>query len=105
MQCMVTGGCGFIGSHLVEQLVMLGHRVVVGDDLSAGDVAVRDPGAELVVGPDADFDTVLSATQSADCIFHTAALPRIERSVADPVGTHHINVAGMLNVLCAAQRN
>ena len=105
MQCVVTGGYGFIGSHLVERLLMLGHRVVVLDDLSAGDVAVRNPGAELIVGYVADFDTVLAATRSADCIFHTAALPRIERSVADPVGTHHVNVAGTLNVLCVAQRN
>ena len=63
------------------------------------------PGAELVVGSIADFDTVLAATRLADCIFHTAALPRIERSVADPVGTYHVNVAGTLKVLCAAQRN
>lgn len=105
MQCVVTGGCGFIGSHLVERLVRSGHRVVVLDDLSVEDAAIRNSDAELLVGSVGDFDTVLKATRSADWIFHTAALPRIERSVADPVGTHHVNVTGTLNVLCAAQRN
>ncbi len=105
MQCVVTGGCGFIGSHLVERLLRLGHRVVVLDDLSAKDAAVRSPRAELIAGSVADLDTVLKATRSADWIFHTAALPRIERSLADPVGTHHVNVTGTLNVLCAAKRN
>lgn len=105
MQCVVTGGCGFIGSHLVERLVRSGHRVVVLDDLSVEDAAVRNSDAELLVGSVGDFDTVLKATRSADWISHTAALPRIERSVADPVGTHHVNVTGTLNVLCAAQRN
>ena len=105
MQCVVTGGCGFIGSHLVERLVQIGHQVVVLDDMSAGDATGMNPATELIVGSVTDFDTVLTATRSVDWIFHTAAWPRIERSVADPVGTHHVNVTGTLNVLCAAQRN
>lgn len=63
---------------------MLGHRVVVLDDLSAGDAAARNPGAELIVGSVADFDTVLAATRSADCVFHMATLPRIERLLPTP---------------------
>ncbi len=105
MQCVATDGCGFIGSRLVERLVKLGHSVVVLDDLSAGDAVMMNPSAELVVGSVADFDTVLAATRSADWIFHTAAWPRIERSMADPMGTHDVNVTGTLNVLCAAQQN
>ena len=105
MRCVVTGGCGFIGSRLVERLVQLGHSVVVLDDMSAWNAGEMNPSAELVVGSVADFDTVLATTRSADWIFHTAAWPRIERSVADPIGTHHVNVTGTLNVLCAAQQN
>ncbi len=65
----------------------------------------RRTAAELIVGSVTDTDTVLAATRSADWIFHTAALLRIQRSVDDPIGTHQVNVTGTLNVLCAAQRN
>ena len=105
MQCVVTGGCGFIGSNLVERLVKLGHRVLVLDDLSAGSDTRLNPAAELIVGSVNDMNAVLAATRSADWIFHTAALPRIQRSIDDPIGTHDVNVTGTLNVLCAAQRN
>ena len=105
MKCVVTGGCGFVGSNLVDQLVQLGHRVLVLDDLSAGSDTRRNTAAELIVGSVTDIDTVLAATRSADWIFHTAALPRIQRSIDDPIGTHQVNVTGTLNVLCAAQRN
>ena len=105
MRCVVTGGCGFIGSNLVERLVKLGHRVLVLDDLSAGSDTRLNPAAELIVGSVNDMNTVLAATSSADWIFHLAALPRIQRSIDDPIGTHQVNVTGTLNVLCAAQRN
>lgn len=105
MKCVVTGGCGFIGSNLVDRLVQMGHRVLVLDDLSDGSDTRLNAAAELIIGSVTDIDTVLAATRSADWIFHTAALPRIQRSVDDPIGTHHVNVTGTLNVLCAAQRN
>ena len=105
MKCVVTGGCGFIGSHLVDRLVHLGHQVVVVDDLSTGDDSHLNPAAEPVKGSVTDLGLLISAMESADCVFHTAAWARIERSVEDPVGTHNVNVNGALNVLQAARLN
>ena len=105
MKCVVTGGCGFIGTHLVDRLVSLGHRVIVLDDLSTGSLERLNPSAKPLYGSVADVDVVVSATQGAEVVFHTAAWARIERSVADPVGTHAVNVTGTLNVLRAAQIN
>lgn len=105
MKCVVTGGCGFIGSHLVDRLVEQGHEVVAVDDLSTGDRSRLSSKATLIEGSITDSDLMASATVSAQCIFHTAALARIMRSVDDPVGTHHANVTGTLNVIKAAQIN
>lgn len=105
MKCVVTGGCGFIGSHLVDELVEQGHEVVVVDDLSTGDRSRLNLKATLIEGSITDIDLMVSATVSAGCIFHTAALARIMRSVDDPVGTHNANVTGTLNVIKAAQIN
>ena len=105
MKCVVTGGCGFIGAALVERLVALGHQVVALDDLSTGDSARLSRQAELVYGSVSDLACVTSATTGAEIVFHTAAWARIARSVADPVGTHQVNVTGTLNVLQAAREN
>lgn len=105
MKCVVTGGCGFIGSHLVDELVEQGHEVVVVDDLSTGDRSYLNPKATLIEGSITDIDLIVSATVAAGCIFHTAALARIMRSVDDPVGTHNANVTGTLNIIKAAQIN
>ena len=105
MKCVVTGGCGFIGSHIVDRLVHLGHEVVVVDDLSTSDVSHFNREAYLVEGTITDLDLMISATISADWVFHTAAWARVERSVKDPVGTHNVNVNGTLNVLQASRVN
>lgn len=105
MKCVVTGGCGFIGSHLVDRLVHLGHQVVAVDNFSTGSTSRLNPGARLVDGSVTDLELLITATESADCVFHTAALARIERSVENPVATHHVNVTGTLNVLQAARLN
>ena len=105
MRCLVTGGCGFIGTHLVDRLVRDGHQVIVLDDLSTGSPERLNPLAERLCGSVTDVDALVSATLGADVVFHTAAWARIERSVADPVGTHAVNVTGTLNVLRAAQIN
>lgn len=102
MKCLVTGGCGFIGSHLADRLVGLGHQVVILDDLSTGEPTGRNPKSELITGSVTDASTVLSAMEGADVVFHTAAWARVERSVVDPIGTHEVNVTGTLNVLRAA---
>ena len=105
MKHVVTGGCGFIGSHLVEYLIGLGHETVVLDDLSSSEGRPINPEATLVEGSVTDLELVTSATEGADCVFHTAAWARVPRSVEDPVGTHEVNVNGTLNVLQAAREN
>ena len=105
MKCVVTGGCGFIGTHLVDRLVRDEHRVIVLDDLSTGNVERLNPLAEPRYCSVTDAHALAAATAGADVVFHTAAWARIERSVADPVGTHAVNVTGTLNVLRAAQIN
>jgi UDP-glucose 4-epimerase len=103
MKCLVTGGCGFIGSHLVDRLVGLGHEVVVLDDCSTGNVEHLSPAASLIEGSVTDASAVRNAAQGSNRIFHTAAWARIQRSMDDPVGTHNVNVNGTLNVLQAAR--
>ena len=105
MKCVVTGGCGFIGSHLVERLVQTGHAVAVVDDLSTGDISFLNSEVSLLEGSVTDLELLISVTRGADWVFHTAALARVERSLEDPVGTHHVNVTGTLNVLQAARIN
>ena len=105
MKHVVTGGCGFIGSHLVDYLVDLGHEVAVLDDLSSSEGRPINPGASLVEGSVTNLELVTSATEGADCVFHTAAWARVPRSIDDPVGTHEVNVNGTLNVLQAAREN
>lgn len=102
MKCVVTGGCGFIGSHLVGRLVELGHEVTVLDDMSTGERSNHNREADLVIGSVADLAAVLTATEEAEVVFHTAAWARVERSVTDPIGTHDVNVTGTLNVLRAS---
>ena len=104
MKHVVTGGCGFIGSHLVGRLLELGHEVVV-DDLSTNEGRRVNPAATLVEGSITDLDLMMSATEGAECVFHTAAWARVPRSIDDPVGTHDVNVNGTLNVLQAAREN
>lgn len=106
MDVLVTGGAGFIGSNLVSALAAEGHRVQVLDDLSTGSMAnLREvsEAVEVVVGDIRAPDQVRTAMAAAELVFHLAALPRVARSVADPFGTHLVNVNGTLNVLLAAR--
>ena len=103
MKSVVTGGCGFIGSHVVDRLVERGDEVVVMDDLATGDAANLNAEACLVRGSVLDAALLRNAVDGANVVFHLAALPRVERSVEDPVGTHRVNVDGTLNVLEAAR--
>src|SRR3712207_6419364 len=104
--CLVTGGAGFIGSHLVEALVGRGHQVRVLDDLSTGRLAnlerVRDR-VQVVVGDVADLATARAAAHGAEVVFHQAALASVPRSVADPLATNRACADGTLNVLVAAR--
>jgi UDP-glucose 4-epimerase len=103
---LVTGGAGFIGSHLVEALLREGRAVRVLDDFSTGaaDNLRRTRGrAEVLEGDVADLETVRRAMRGVEVVFHQAALASVPRSVADPLATHRVCVNGTLNVLTAAR--
>ena len=101
---LVTGGAGFIGSHLVDALLAAGFRVRVLDDLSTGKRANLDPRAELIVGNVADPVAVRNAMRGAVGCFHLAAIASVARGNEDWCGTHAVNVGGTVAVLDAARR-
>jgi UDP-glucose 4-epimerase len=103
---LVTGGAGFIGSHLAEELLSRGHRVRVADSLITGkrenlDV-IRD--AEFLEGDLADLPFAEKACAGIDYVLHQAAIPSVPRSVDDPVTSNRANITATLNVLDAARR-
>ena len=103
---VVTGGAGFIGSHLVEELIRREQDVVVLDDFSTGlrqNLAPFEGSFELVEGTITDRTVCARAMEGADYVFHQAALGSVPRSVADPHTTHAVNATGTLNVLDAAR--
>jgi UDP-glucose 4-epimerase len=100
---LVTGGCGFIGSHLCAALIARGDRVRVLDDLSTGSRANLAPGAELMVGDVSDPATVATAMQGVDRCFHLAAIASVERGVREWLLTHRVNLSGTIAVFDAAR--
>jgi nucleoside-diphosphate-sugar epimerase len=125
MVYLVTGGAGFIGSHVVEALYRRGERVRVLDNLATGSlrnledalglgrgslglpppdrtVAVADR-CEFVLGDIRDLEVLRRACQGVDCVIHEAALRAVPRSVADPLSTNEVNVTGTLRLLVAAR--
>jgi UDP-glucose 4-epimerase len=100
---VVTGGAGFIGSHLVDALIAKGLRVRVVDNFTTGHRQYLNPDAELLTADIRDARSLSSIFAGADCVFHTAALPRVMVSIEHPVETHMTNVVGTLNVLVAAR--
>lgn len=100
---LVTGGCGFIGSHLTAALIARGDAVRVLDDLSTGAVANLAPGAELVVGDVADPATVRAAVADVAGVFHLAAIASVQRCTEDWLGAHRVNLGGTIAVLDAAR--
>ncbi len=106
MRYLVTGGAGFIGSHMAEELVRRGHSVVVLDDLSSGseaNLAHLAGKVELRKGSICDFESVVGACRGADYVIHLAARTSVPRSVLEPIETNRVNVSGTLNVLIAAR--
>ncbi|MCD6194026.1 MAG: SDR family oxidoreductase [Candidatus Aminicenantes bacterium] len=106
MRCLVTGGAGFIGSHLVEGLLERGHSVRVVDNFLTGkreNLARVVSKIELVEGDIRDFSLCQEITREIDWVFHQAALPSVPRSVEDPGLSNEINVTGTLNLLIAAR--
>jgi len=102
---LVTGGAGFIGSHLAEELVKRGHRVRVADALVTGKRSNLDhlSGVEFLEGDLADLPFARQAVDGIDVVLHQAAIPSVPRSVADPLTSHRSNVEATLNVLVAAR--
>jgi len=106
MKILVTGGAGFIGSHIVEELVKRGDTVRVLDNFATGKRENLTPFAgkiEMVEGDLRDFDTVKKAVQGMEYILHEGALPSVPRSIADPVMSNDVNVKGTLHILVAAR--
>lgn len=108
MKYVVTGGAGFIGSHLVEYLLDRGHDVTVVDNLFTGNKEnlrdlTDDPNFHFIQGSITLPDVLEDACRNVDGIFHLAAIPSVQRSISDPVATNEANVNGTLNVLIAAR--
>ena len=102
---LVTGGAGFIGSHLTEELVRRGHRVRVLDSLITGKRRNLDhvPGVEFVEGDLADLSVARQAAAGIDFVLHQAAIPSVPRSVKDPIASNRANITASLNILVAAR--
>ena len=102
---LVTGGAGFIGSHLTEELVRRGHAVRVADSLITGKRSNLDhvPGVELLEGDLADMTVAARAVAGMDYVLHQAAIPSVPRSVQDPITSNRANADATLNVLVAAR--
>ena len=102
---LVTGGCGFIGSHLCDALLTAGHSVTVLDDLSSGIEANLPPAANLILGSICDEAIVARAVDGIDGCFHLAAIASVERSVRDWAATHRVNLGGTVSLLDRIARN
>jgi UDP-glucose 4-epimerase len=103
MKYLVTGGCGFIGSHLCDALVKQGHSVRILDDLSTGTTNYLPDSVELVIGNVVDPDTVKKAIKGMDGCFHLAAVASVERSMNDWVGAHKVNQQASVNLFDASR--
>ncbi len=105
---LVTGGAGFIGSHLAARLLREGDRVRVLDNFSTGKrenlaFAAGDPNLEVVEGDITDLATTVGAVRDVEVVFHQAAMRSVPRSVDDPLGANANNVTGTLHILMAAR--
>ena len=105
---IVTGGAGFIGSHLVEELIGRGHEVIILDNMSTGKTSNIEPflgNAGFVHGSITDLPLLRKLFSDVDYVFHQAAVPSVARSISNPKVSHNANTTGTLNVLLAARDN
>ncbi len=99
---LVTGGAGFIGSNLVDNLIKKNWQVIILDNLLTGKKENLNPKAEFHKIDIRDLESIRPYFKKVDYVFHLAAFPRVQPSIEDPITTHNINVNGTLNVLKAA---
>jgi UDP-glucose 4-epimerase len=104
MKCLVTGGAGFIGSHLVDELIKRGHGVIVIDNLSNGKKENLNPKAKFYKKDIRNLKSIAPHFKDVDVVFHLAALPRVQFSIEHPLEANDNNINGTLNILEAAKR-
>lgn len=107
---IVTGGAGFIGSHLAGEVARQGYRVIIVDDLSTGKVEnikglLEEGRVEFVQASVTDLPLLKELFQGVDLVFHLAAIPSVPRSIENPLRSHEVNTTGTLNALLAASEN
>ncbi len=103
MKYLVTGGAGFIGSNLVDELIKLGHEIKVIDNFSTGKRENINPQAVLIEADIRNLEQIKPYFVGIDGVFHLAALPRVQTSIEDPATSNDININGTLNVFIAAR--
>ncbi len=106
---LVTGGAGFIGSNIAEELAK-GNEVVILDDLSTGAIEnieelIKNKNVKFIRGSITDLGLLRRSLEGIDYVFHLAALPSVPRSIEDPISCNNVNINGTLNVLIAARDN
>ena len=102
---LITGGAGFIGSHLCDALIARGDQLRVLDDLSTGHRENLPASIDLIVGDIADTDTAFRAADGVDGCFHLAAVASVERGMKDWLGSHRANLTGTISILDAIRRH
>ncbi|OGF23823.1 hypothetical protein A3H09_01730 [Candidatus Falkowbacteria bacterium RIFCSPLOWO2_12_FULL_45_13] len=102
-KCLVTGGAGFIGSNLVDELIKQGHEVVIIDNLTTGKKEYINAQAEFFKADIRDLKKIKPLFNGVEYVFHLAAFPRVQPSIEDPATANDINLNGTLNVLMAAR--
>ncbi|HPV70773.1 MAG TPA: NAD-dependent epimerase/dehydratase family protein, partial [Candidatus Magasanikbacteria bacterium] len=103
MKYLVTGGAGFIGSHLVATLIEAGHEVRIIDNFLTGKRENLHPQAQFFEADIRNLEAIKPAFVGVDGVFHTAALPRVQVSIQNPIETNEVNITGTLNVILAAK--
>jgi len=107
-KAVVTGGAGFIGSHIADRLTGQGYQVVIIDDLSTGNkeniaALLKQNNIEFIEGSIVDLSLLNKLFRGVDYVFHLAAIPSVPRSIKNPQASHEVNITGTLNVLLAAR--
>lgn len=105
MRYLVTGGAGFIGSHISDRLLADGHRVRILDNFSTGkrENIPDSDGVEVIEGDVGDYDTVCASMEQVDRVFHEAAIASVPETVGNPLASERVNYRGTLNILEAAR--